>query len=514
MDQFHSSIPPWAHQPPASTTTAPYSAAFPTVTDAAPPPTQNYASQQQLPNFAAAVPLPPPPTVPSPAQAPEAISQPPGFHSSDPIPSYAQKMIFSAIAALKEPDGSSKRAITKYIDHFYPGLLPPALLTQTLQQLKTNGMLVMVKKSYKLPGSDFTPTANTLPDLSADVSIEASVQSQPQPPPPSSEGAAATTVSPSVGPKRGRGRPPKPKPDAVLSDGHQSQPEIQPEPGLVSQPETDNTLPPGFVPNGQTTNSYTSLATLPETQLVNVPMEVVDEANVVKRKPGRPSTKSLGVENGGIVIAKRGRGRPPGLKKRSPGRPRKPKPKTVAGVSGANGYKKRPGRPPKNNHSVIVPYDTTGEAIPQESVPRPRGRPRKGTGLIAAGVGVGGFSEKLIGLPEDVDDDVAKPRRSGRPVGRPKKYAYESESESEFESEPEPEPESDAEEDFRKKLEFFQSRVRGIFAVLKPQLGEGAPSNVVAAVGELEKLADLDIDQPLKEEQSHNQYVVEPIPEN
>ncbi|KAL9252437.1 HMG-Y-related protein [Drosera capensis] len=64
------------------------------------------------------------------------------------------EMIFGAVAALKEEGGSSKQAISRYIEQAYHDLLPPAhpaLLTHHLQQLRNSGHLIIVKKSYMLP---------------------------------------------------------------------------------------------------------------------------------------------------------------------------------------------------------------------------------------------------------------------------------------------------------------------------------------------------------------------------
>ncbi|KAG5063766.1 hypothetical protein JHK85_004949 [Glycine max] len=64
-------------------------------------------------------------------------------------------MIYTAIEALKEKDGSSKRAIAKYIEQVYTQLPPnhSNLLTQHLTHLKSRGLLQMVKNSYGLPRS-------------------------------------------------------------------------------------------------------------------------------------------------------------------------------------------------------------------------------------------------------------------------------------------------------------------------------------------------------------------------
>ncbi|CAA0832421.1 winged-helix DNA-binding transcription factor family protein [Striga hermonthica] len=105
-------------------------------------------------------------------------------------PPYAE-MITAAISALMEPNGSSKRAIAKYIGDHYSDLpsTHEALLTHHLKRLKINGQLLMVKHSYKLPRSA-------------------------PPPPNGAVNAVAPHPSP-AGPKKRPGRPPKHKPEAA-----------------------------------------------------------------------------------------------------------------------------------------------------------------------------------------------------------------------------------------------------------------------------------------------------------
>ncbi|KAG5041814.1 hypothetical protein JHK82_013913 [Glycine max] len=111
------------------------------------------------------------------------------------------EMIYTAIGALKERDGSSKRAIGKYIEQVYKDLPPthPALLTHHLNRLKSSALLVLVKKSYKLPGSHHLPALQ---------------------------------------PQKTRGRPPKPKPHPVWPPVAPGLPTVQP------------ILPTASVPNG------------------------------------------------------------------------------------------------------------------------------------------------------------------------------------------------------------------------------------------------------------------------
>ncbi|XP_048231083.1 HMG-Y-related protein A-like [Ricinus communis] len=101
------------------------------------------------------------------------------FVQPQSLPPYPE-MIFSAIEALNEPNGSNKTSISKYIESKY-GELPPAhttLLSHHLNRMKDTGELVFWKNNY----------------MKAD---------------------------PSAPPRRGRGRPPKPKvpvpPGTILS---------------------------------------------------------------------------------------------------------------------------------------------------------------------------------------------------------------------------------------------------------------------------------------------------------
>lgn len=297
-------------------------------------------------------------------------------------------MIYAAIEALKEKNGSSKRAIAKYIEQAYSDLPPThsALLTHHLKRLKNNGSLVMVKKSYKLPRSDAAAAASSMP-------------------------AALPAAS---GAPRGRGRPPKPKPSI-------------PQPGVPQQPAAPQ--PAGAGSAQEQPNS---------TQPVLVALGLVDEPNpaLAKRSPGRPrKAMAVGVVQGGPMFGKRGRGRPPGSKvKKSPGRPRKPK-----SVSAVMLPKRSPGRPAKSEQKAMaIPYANTTSnanlpivpvdpnAVPSGAVaaaasPRSRGRPKKRVGPIGVGVGAGILAVKRRGRPPKVPGVMRPNKRAGRPVGRPRK---------------------------------------------------------------------------------------------
>ncbi|KAL6183278.1 hypothetical protein ACLB2K_044689 [Fragaria x ananassa] len=447
-------------------------------------------------------------------------------------PPYAE-MIYTAIAALKERDGSSRRAIAKYIEQVYPSLPPThsALLTHHLKRLKNSGHLEMVKKSYKIPGPPRSDAAAP-PPFPIDSPAPASAASPAQP--------------------RGRGRPPKPKPDhhqlmqqqlpqLIAPQQHQhilqqpipipqqpipiplpQQPisfPIPQQPISISYPQQPISIPqmpipipqhpivpPNFQSFPQPTLPQTFPEPIPQQQPNSLPMVVSPgPADVPKKRPGRPrkAPAALAIVQNNSPVVKRGRGRPPGsrMSKKRPGRP--PKPKTVS-VSGPNGLvKRRPGRPSKAEpRSVFIPYATNVPIIgafeqsngPNSVVPlpapRPRGRPKKDKSA-AASSGVAAGTGKPRGRPPLVPGvDRPKLSRSGRPVGRPKKDATLAITAA-------PDPTIAANAELKRKLEYFQSRVGQAVGVLKPFLNNESAVDAAAAIQELEELATMDISAPL-----------------
>ncbi|XVE91614.1 hypothetical protein REPUB_Repub01dG0025400 [Reevesia pubescens] len=384
-------------------------------------------------------PFPPPPIIPFSAPVVTAANPttvvaggggglPPGFNH----PPYSD-MICEAIGALKDKNGSSKRAIAKYIESAYKDLPPThtALLTHHLKRLKNNGLLVMVKKSYTLANSTARSEAS-LPDLA------------PVNPPDASPGT-----------KRGRGRPPKPKPILSNADPNPQQQPVQ-------------------LPDGP------------------------------KKTPGRPRKNGPVVAQLGVM---KGRGRPPKTgPMKSPGRPRKPK--TVRSVVGANAMKRGRGRPPKAlnqlppqavmpipGQPMAVPYayaDAAAATVAPIS-PRPRGRPKATTGAAGVGVVVPG---KRRGRPPKIGGVVAaKPikikKTTGKPVGRPPKKTTNG---------AEPKALAAAYGELKRKLEFFQSKVKIAVGVLKPQFTGESNISAIGAIQELEGLAAMDISTAFKED--------------
>ncbi|KAJ0238389.1 Winged-helix DNA-binding transcription factor family protein [Hirschfeldia incana] len=296
-------------------------------------------------------------------------------------PPYSE-LIVEAIANLNEPEGSSKMAISRYIERSNP-VLPTAhqnLLAHHLKTLKSCGVLSMVKKSYKLATSSSAPESVAVAAAAAAAGLAAPRSETP----PSNNNPGsfdpATLGSASQPLKRGRGRPPKPKPEAS------------------SQQQLINVQPNAVQLNGQQSWEQQPLASPTQTG-----------TDSVKRGPGRPrkdgSAPIPRPAVGMSVIMKR-RGRPPG--RRAAGRQRKPL--SVSSSASvfpyvANGARRR-GRPRRVDSggvpSVVAPAG--GEAV-APGIKRGRGRPPK----------IGGVKNRLI----------AKPKRGrGRPVGRPRKNPW------------------------------------------------------------------------------------------
>ncbi|KAJ6970021.1 uncharacterized protein [Populus alba] len=425
---------------------------------------------------------PPPPTtaIPSTTETIPHLAPLPNPAPTVTQPSYAE-MIYSAITALKEQDGSSRIAIAKYIERAYPGL--PSnhsdLLTHHLKRLKNSGALVLNKKSYMVPRSDSnanittsTPTVSTSP-----------TQIQPQ------HAVPVSSAPPEQ--KRGRGRPPKaklngltPTPAPVLANG-QAQTGLGLNVGVTAQP-------------------------------LSVGFPIDSTSSTVKKGRGRP--KKVVVTEAGPLAVNKGKGRPPKTgplgSKKSPGRPRKPKSLVDA--------KKGPGRPPKNQlkpvtvpYAVAAPTPTATDAADVFNVgsPRPRGRPRKGAVLAVAGVGTAMVVQaKRPGRPPKLPVIMKpKPKKSsGRPVGRPRKNAN---APWTITRASEPQAQAELHGDLKRKLEFFQSKVKLAIGVLKPHLTSAAIS-AVAAIQELEGLASMDINVPWREEpQPQIQPLPQPLPQ-
>lgn len=360
-------------------------------------------------------------------------------------PPYAE-MISAAIAALNERDGSSKRAIAKYIETQYSDLPPThsGLLTHHLKRLKTNGQLVMVKHSYKLPGPRSAPAA-----------VNGAVNAE------SADPASAVA-------KRRPGRPPKPKPDAVQA----AVPVFPPPINMNDVP----VFPPEAQPAG-------NVAVLPENAYI-----------------------AGGPVNGAAAGAPvRGRGRPPkqGGVKRGPGRPSK----SSGGAASVVG--RSSGRPRKNAAPVAAPTPVAGRGKgpgrPRGRPPKPINvvegfapGVNLGGAIAAAPVGVAAppvvapVAGKRRGRPPKAGNVAKRPRNmnavlpktprklSGKPLGRPRKNAQATGNRTQ---------DSQllvAYLDLKAKLENLQSMVKQTAALVRPSLNSEAAIN---AIQELELVA-------------------------
>ena len=274
-------------------------------------------------------------------------------------PSYLD-MISEAIGALKEKNGSSKRAISKYIESAYKEVLPSThstLLTHHLKRLKNNGLLVMVKKSYKLASTSRSEAS--LPD------------SSPTNPPDASPG-----------PKRGRGRPPKPKHTLATADLN-----VQPFVPLDDGPKKSPGRPRKNGPVGQL-GVRKGRGRPPKSG--------------PKKSPGRPRKPKTVRSVVGANAMKRGRGRPPKAVNQLP-------PQAVMPIQG---------QPMAVPYADVDAATTATVAVPNLS--RPRGRPKGTAG--AAGVVVSGKRRGRPPKIGGITVMPIKPKKTtGKPVGRPKK---------------------------------------------------------------------------------------------
>ncbi|XP_019436726.1 PREDICTED: uncharacterized protein LOC109343059 isoform X2 [Lupinus angustifolius] len=396
------------------------------------------------------IPPPPPPTVVPFTDEPNPPPPPPPTS----LPSYAD-MIYKAIEALKEKNGSTKRAISKYISEVYNPYLPPSsthstLLTQNLKRLKDNGFIQMVNNSYMLPRS--------VPVL------------------PSSEDSAKVS--------RPRGRPRK----------------VQVQPQELVQVVQQNAEP-----------VWAALGLSDEPQVLNMVPEIE------RKRLGRPRKSAVAVESVGELVVSgtvgsRGRGRPPGSKnKKKLGRPAKNELVAVVAVEvdggGSGGVKRRPGRPRKNQQGVLVPLapaaeggvpvDLAGGDVPVAVAASIRGRPKRNAGVGSGrgrGRGRGGGT-----LPAQ--------RRSsfGRPVGRPRKGTTSANTSQNVAAD---------DGDFKRKLEHFQSKVKESLEVLKPYFTHESPLSAIAAIQDLEVLGAMDLNAPLEQDEPLPHQPLQPPPQH
>lgn len=226
-------------------------------------------------------------------------------------------MITEAITALKDKDGSSKQAISKYIEKEYKNLPPThsILLTHHLKRLRNEGQLIMVKYSYMFPprSDQFQPPTST--DYhstfgyteTGDVNHATDVNAPTISPPPGST-------------KRKVGRPPKNRSDSGI--GVQTQmPNVQPydaaPPPLSYQPQYQYDVDVGEdlpVNHGSGSDFQGNANATAGSEPLFASLGLGDDGGAVPSVPPPPPTEN--------TAAKKGRGRPPKVKK-GVGRPRR-----------------------------------------------------------------------------------------------------------------------------------------------------------------------------------------------
>nr|CAA15421.1 HMR1 protein [Antirrhinum majus] len=321
--------------------------------------------QQQLdPAPQAAPPVPVPvPTTTAEAPIPNPVANPtPKRAPAHNHPPYAE-MITSAISALNERNGSSKRAIAKYVESNFTGLpaTHASLLATHLKRLKDTGDILMVKHSYKLPRSapsngavSADPSTKRRPgrprkdnpqNLQAAVPVFApQVDINAAPEIAVEQGSVYVELGPINGPSppRGRGRPPK--------QGGRGRGRGRPPKTAVAPPAAAAAAVPGapaaaVAPAAQVKGPGRPRGRPPK------PINVV-EGGAVAAPVAVPAGGVLPVAGGSVVagVAPKRRGRPP----KAGGEAKKPrlqtvvKPKTPRKLSG-----KPLGRPKKNAAAAV-----------------------------------------------------------------------------------------------------------------------------------------------------------------
>ncbi|KAK6925380.1 Linker histone H1/H5, domain H15 [Dillenia turbinata] len=248
------------------------------------------------------------------AAAPAQAANPTPNHVAAPTHPPYPEMTTTAIGALKEQNGSSKRAIVKYIEKAYTNLPPThsTLLSHQLKRLKNNGFLVMNKHSYLLPSLARIPrSAPTAPFSSTGPPAASDINKRP-------------------------GRPPKPKPN----------PNELPVAGMVLADGPPTTLKRRGRPPKADDDVFTVTVPVAEADVVfptetEVNGPALGPVPAVKRR-GRPPRPGVDV-TAGAVLAVAGKINGVSADRRGPVRPLE-----SMAMMGPDGSKKIAGRPRKN----------------------------------------------------------------------------------------------------------------------------------------------------------------------
>ncbi|KAK1406548.1 hypothetical protein QVD17_41959 [Tagetes erecta] len=393
-------------------------------------------------------------------------------------PPYAE-MIIAAITALKDRDGSSRQAISKYIEKEFANLPPThsTLLTHHLKRLKNLGQLVMVKHSYMLPRSaHFQPPDATGYQPAIDFSASGDVTDVNV----GTGGFNLENLGTGGSTKRRPGRPPKLKPvpnvhnqvqgynaaaDADADADVQSyQPQFQYHGGSYGSGSAVGGSEPLFASLGLGDDGVVVPA-VAQSENVNTPA-------VVKRGRGRPPKSASGESQALVVGSGSGGGQ-----------------NEVQPVRKQNGVRVKKGRGrPKRVGFGAVTVPLSGNYL------RPRGRPKRvGRPSVlvngGAGAGAGVLGSRRRGRPsrKAMADLTGKPLESVSKGGLGTAVVV---------TDPQ---QLVVYQELKSKYEHLQSKVKVVASMVKPCIHPDYGNSALAALQELEDMA-ADVNAPSRDQ--------------
>nr|XP_043632999.1 uncharacterized protein LOC122604167 [Erigeron canadensis] len=411
-------------------------------------------------------------------------------------PPYPQ-MIVAAISALKDKDGSSRQAISKYIEKEFSNLQPThaTLLTNHLRRMKMNGQLIMVKHSYMLP--PVLSSGSTTLVFAADNNINNNTNNN------NNNNNNLDNLGSGLS-KRKPGRPAKLKPVVPGISAVQNQmPNVQVYNANVSantNAVVQQQQQQGYQPQFQ--YNVGGVGSGPDIQVSYVAGVGVPDPLLASIGLGDDRVAVTSTGGNTAVVAKRGRGRPPksggrppmsgvrgaliqrkeagaggevqGIEKRAgkPGR----KPKSITAMMAANGLRVKARGRPKRIGVGPVAVPLSGNAL------KPKGRPKRFAGPIVSvngGVGEMGFVKKRPGRPPV--NQIAN--LTGNPLGRPSKSGP---GTAVLVTDPR---QLVVYQELKNKYELLQSKVKHVATVVKTCIDPVYGNAALGALQELEALA-------------------------